>query len=173
MKETIVRAARKCLDESNGKKLTIKDIVKECDITRQTFYYHFRDISDMAQWIIEREAEKFIQEASGQNDPEKIIKSFFIATIDGMPYVKKAFKTNYQDEIHAIIENEACLLFERLMKRNAAYSGLKNHERVMFMRYHICAITGILNEWTEEDSENIDEIVHQIYLMIRGGLKEF
>ena len=41
MKETIAEAARTLLMEKRKKKLTVKDIVDECSITRQAFYYHF------------------------------------------------------------------------------------------------------------------------------------
>lgn len=40
MKETIAEAARKLLMEKKVKKLTVKDIVETCEITRQAFYYH-------------------------------------------------------------------------------------------------------------------------------------
>ena len=33
--------------EKNKKKLTVKDIVDECQITRQAFYYHFEDIPEL------------------------------------------------------------------------------------------------------------------------------
>ena len=37
MKEIIAEAAKKLLMEQNAKKLTVKDIVEECQITRQPF----------------------------------------------------------------------------------------------------------------------------------------
>lgn len=36
-------------------KITVKDIVDDCNISRQTFYYHFKDIMDVIEW-------SFIQE---------------------------------------------------------------------------------------------------------------
>lgn len=44
MKEAIAEAARILLLEKKVRKLTVKDIVEECHITRQTFYYHFEGI---------------------------------------------------------------------------------------------------------------------------------
>ena len=41
MKEIIAEAARKLILEKKVKKLTVKDTVEECQITRQAFYYHF------------------------------------------------------------------------------------------------------------------------------------
>ena len=54
MKKTIAEAARKLLIDKNVKKLTVKDIVAECQITRQTFYYHFEDIPALIQWVIKQ-----------------------------------------------------------------------------------------------------------------------
>lgn len=42
MKKTIAEAASNLLFEKKVKKLTVKDIVEECHITRQAFYYHLR-----------------------------------------------------------------------------------------------------------------------------------
>lgn len=46
MKEVIASAARKLILEKKVKKLTVKDIVEECQITRQAFYYHFEGIPE-------------------------------------------------------------------------------------------------------------------------------
>lgn len=61
MKETIAEAARTLLMEKRKKKLTVKDIVDECSITRQAFYYHFEDIPELFRWIIERDTEKLLK----------------------------------------------------------------------------------------------------------------
>lgn len=39
MKELIAEAARTLLTDHHVKKLTVKDIVEQCHITRQAFYY--------------------------------------------------------------------------------------------------------------------------------------
>ena len=57
MKKTIAEAASNLLFEKKVKKLTVKDIVEECHITRQAFYYHFEDIPDLIQWVLYQEME--------------------------------------------------------------------------------------------------------------------
>lgn len=51
-KDMIARAVETLLLEKKVKKLTVKDIVNECQITRQTFYYHFTDIPDLVRWVV-------------------------------------------------------------------------------------------------------------------------
>lgn len=36
-------------------KITISEIVKECQINRKTFYYHFEDIYELLEWHLEQE----------------------------------------------------------------------------------------------------------------------
>ena len=34
-------------------KITVKDLVEKCSISRQTFYYHFQDILEVIEWSAE------------------------------------------------------------------------------------------------------------------------
>lgn len=56
----------KAIEESfirllNGRpldKITIKDIVDDCGISRNTFYYHFQDITALLQHILNADVER-------------------------------------------------------------------------------------------------------------------
>ena len=63
MKEKIAKAARKLLVEKSNKKLTVTDIVEECQITRQAFYYHFEDIPELFRWALEKDTQRMLQES--------------------------------------------------------------------------------------------------------------
>ena len=66
MKEAIAAAARTLVMDKHVKKLTVKDIVEECGITRQAFYYHFADIPELLQWVLERETAQILQRSRQQ-----------------------------------------------------------------------------------------------------------
>lgn len=70
MKEIIAEAAWTLLFEKKVKKLTIKDIVEECHITRQAFYYHFEDIPDLMRWQLKQGARKLMEEGLKKQDLE-------------------------------------------------------------------------------------------------------
>lgn len=46
---------RKTLD-----KITVKDIVDDCNLNRQTFYYHFHDTYDLLEWLYVDETKDII-----------------------------------------------------------------------------------------------------------------
>ncbi|MEF2596121.1 MAG: TetR family transcriptional regulator [Lachnospiraceae bacterium] len=171
MKDNIAEAARRLLMENNVKKLTVKDIVEECRITRQTFYYHFQDIPELISWVIERETERLRSKAEAQEDPEKRLKFFFAVSLNAMPYIRQSMLTNYRDEIGRILLAH----FRRMIEESAEGKELAHRcsqaEFDLIIRYHSMAILGILASWSEEDTKHQDEVVHQIYKMIAEGIK--
>ena len=50
-KEIIIRTLFELLNEKPLAKITVKDIVERCGVNRNTFYYHFRDISDVVESV--------------------------------------------------------------------------------------------------------------------------
>ena len=42
-------------------KITVTDIIKDCNVNRKTFYYHFEDIYDLLKWILEQEAVEVVK----------------------------------------------------------------------------------------------------------------
>lgn len=37
-------------------KVTVSELIRECNINRNTFYYHFSDIYDLLKWMFEQES---------------------------------------------------------------------------------------------------------------------
>ena len=54
MKETIADAFLAMLARKSIDKITVKDLVESCHISRQSFYYHFQDITQVLEWVVER-----------------------------------------------------------------------------------------------------------------------
>jgi len=48
-------------------KITVRDIVEECEINRNTFYYHYSDIYDLLDDVFRVETEKFMSEDVDEN----------------------------------------------------------------------------------------------------------
>lgn len=51
----------------------MSDIVKDCQINRKTFYYHFKNIYDLVKWMLEEEAVEIVKKLHLMNDYEDAI----------------------------------------------------------------------------------------------------
>jgi len=54
MKEQIADAFLTLADQRHIDKITVKDLAAYCGISRASFYYHFQDILELIEWIIQR-----------------------------------------------------------------------------------------------------------------------
>lgn len=52
----------KLLNEKPLSKISVKDIVEDCGINRNSFYYHFQDIPSLLESMVTDEADKIIEE---------------------------------------------------------------------------------------------------------------
>lgn len=66
-KKAIAYSFKSLLKEKPFNKITINDIANNCDINRQTFYYHFQDIQDLTEWICIREVDKILNNRRREN----------------------------------------------------------------------------------------------------------
>ncbi len=144
MKESIAEAVHTLLMDQHVKKLTVKDIVNECQITRQAFYYHFEDIPALFRWVLEKKKEQIVQTALEQESPEKGLRYFLLMAINATPYVKKAMQSNYRDELDHLLTEYVYLLFEQIVEREGLYQTLTRAELKFVLRYHSQAVLSII-----------------------------
>ena len=160
-------------DGEKARKLTVKDIVEECHITRQSFYYHFEDIPDLLRWVLEQGLERMMEETQAKKNGEESIRYFFLMAVNAMPYVRKTMESNYGEEMEHLLRQQIFRLFERAVEEARLYQSCSQSELKLILRYHSSAVIGLLQEWTEEDTRNLDQIAHEVYQLITGGISPF
>lgn len=67
-KEALADSLLKLLSKRSFDKITVKDIVEDCGVNRQTFYYHFHDIYDLVEWIFQDAAARVAQKNLDYDD---------------------------------------------------------------------------------------------------------
>ena len=61
MKYALAQSLKKLLTTRKLDKITVKDIVEDCGVNRQTFYYYFRDRHDMLEWNFHDATERLLR----------------------------------------------------------------------------------------------------------------
>lgn len=55
-KKALANSLKELMKDISLNKISVKNIVDNCGLNRQTFYYHFQDIFDLVEWIYKTEA---------------------------------------------------------------------------------------------------------------------
>ena len=170
MKAIIAEAAIALLTERKMNKLTVKDIVDQCHITRQTFYYHFEDIPDLFRWMIKEFTNNIFQEVLSKENVEDGLRCFFVMAIHALPYAKRGLNSNYGEELEQLSRQYIEQFFASIAEKQNFYRHCSIAETKIIVRYHSLAILGLLREWEPQDTEQLDQIVHTVYRLLMEGI---
>lgn len=60
-KQALSKALKELMEDQSFEKISVSDICERCHMNRKSFYYHFRDKYDLANWIFDTEFVELIQ----------------------------------------------------------------------------------------------------------------
>lgn len=106
MKEIIAQETKKLLFDKKVKKLTVKDIVDACHITRQAFYYHFADIPELIKWMLEQ------------------LRRFFTTAVNARSVIKKGLESNYGKEAEKLLIQNMQALIRRVAEKQGRFKAV-------------------------------------------------
>lgn len=55
-KTALAASLKKFMSRKALSKITVSEIIADCNVNRKTFYYHFGDIYELLKWMLEQEA---------------------------------------------------------------------------------------------------------------------
>ena len=169
MKKHIVETAKQLLYQQKKKKLTVKDIVDACGITRQTFYYHFEDIPDLIRWSLNYEFQMIAQQGVQEYDLETVIGKFLQTVLEKRPYVEKILETNYGETVERLMMNGMKEYLVQMIDEKHLFQQCSRTEVKIIVNCYAYALKGIVIEW---DTLNLDieTAVHQIHRLFTGKM---
>lgn len=119
---------------------------------------------------LKRDGEKLVDEALAFQDPEQGLKYFFQIAINVAPYIRRGIQTNYGPELRQMLFEGCYRFFEQAALRKNVAEKLPNGDIRLFLRNHCNGIIGILQGWTDEDTQNLDRIAHKFCFFAQNSL---
>ena len=146
--------------------VTVTDITNACGMSRNSFYYHFKDKQDLIWWIYSNfhDTELDLTPKTVQEDCVNIF-SFMRKHAD---FFKQAFKDTRQNNFRDAYYGTGCDDYIRMidMHLDENHEHLPKWEKVFLARYFSLAGTAITIEHLEQGTEDTDAYVMEIIGMI-------
>jgi len=152
--KAIQNAFMKLLEERPLNKITVKDIVTECGINRNTFYYHFGDIPALLESVIIKETDSIIRNYSTVDtltDGLAIAIDFAMKNKAAVMHIYKSVSRDIYERFlwntldHVIFEYYSSMFGDR---------KISEKDRDLILNYYKCTCFGIVTKWLEEDMKD-------------------
>lgn len=172
-KNLMKNSLKKLIKEKPIAKITISDIAEDCNISRMTFYYHFKDIYDLVEWCILSDAEESIHgELANDTWENELITIFTVARMNKEFYLS-LFRSMDRELAERYIlrytDNVAALIVEE----NLGPLTTTEENRARLADYYSHAIMGIISCWAIGGmKESIDYLSKCLSGLIKGGISE-
>lgn len=129
-------------------KITISEITESCNLSRKSFYYHFKDKYDLVNWIFYTEFVSVVQDISSV-DIWKLLERVCIYLYDNKFFYSNALKERGQNSFSDYFID----ILEPFMLINFG-SIFENHsEKEFFSTYFADATRMAITRWLIEDKD--------------------
>ena len=146
-KKAIMSSFWKLLNDRPLNQITIKDIVEDCGINRNSFYYHYQDLPSLIEEIVEDLIKVTIEEHPTINTFEECLNMVINMVIDN----KKAVYHIYNSVDHCILERYMLDITRYAVKTYidtvSSQIDLDEKESQMIINYHCCELFGQIIKW--------------------------
>lgn len=171
-KQAICNSFIKLLNQKPLDKIHVKDIVEDCGINRNTFYYHYSDIYELTKDIFERETLKTIKKNNS-------ITKWQDGVLDSIEFAlnnKKAIYHIYNSVSREQLERYLLCVVHRIMEQviAAKSKGLKvNETDIHYVTlFYEHAIVGIIMDWLQNNMKGEPELaIKEIGRIFDGNIK--
>lgn len=136
------------LESESLDKITVRDIVEECEINRNTFYYHYSDIYDLLDDVFRVETEKFMSEDVDENTT--FGEEYERAACFVLKYKKAIlhiYDSKKRDVLQNYLETLAFSFISRFVKKEADGYGLPDEDIDYITSFYTHAIVGNTLGW--------------------------
>lgn len=157
--------------EKDIDKITVKDIVEKCHITRQTFYYHFQDIMDVIEWSMQQRMEEILSKSLKVTSVQEAVR-ILVSSVDKHPeIIIKLMNSQKREQTERLLINTIRSYMQEMIDKKELFMDMKRSDLKMAIKFFSYAIVGILLEINHKrKAVDLDLISTQIYQLMTGEM---
>ena len=169
-KQALADALKRLMKEKAFIKICVGDIVKECGLTRQAFYYHFKDKYDLMNWIYYTETARFMCSYDTVDNWTDGLKDLCCYMKENSVFYINALNTTGQDSfpeyLQEYIRNISIAVIE-----NMSDTGFDQEKWGFTIDFFSTAFIGLIIKWANNGmKEDPADYVAQIRAIFDGSL---
>ena len=163
----------KLLNEKPLKQITVKDIVDDCGVNRNTFYYHFQDISQLLVSMVQDETDQLIAKyptISSLDECLEAIISFALKNKRAVMHIYRSVNRDiYEQSEWRVCEHSVTTYLDTIIGDRK----ISKEDRYLIVEYLKCVCFGIVNNWLENGmQDDIRSMAHRLCELKEGELEE-
>lgn len=166
-KRALAATLKRLMEKKPLSKITVTELAQECGINRHTFYYHFRDLYDLVEWICTDEMMQAMDEDGRLHSWRESLRGFCAYALNNKTFVFGIRDAMPKDQILEIMFHCSIRVAEAALKEECPDICLMPDRWKFVVDFYAGAFHGILMLWIEEGmSRDPEELIRLLAAVI-------
>ena len=172
-RKAIMQSFLKLVDQRPINKVTIKDIVEDCGINRNTFYYHFSDIPALIEAIVQEEAAELFQTHPTITSYEECIRLAIQEIQKNRRAVLHIYNSSNRDIYEHYLMQMCQYIVETYFNTLLGDKKINRQDREIIVTVYSCQCFGLFIDWLNNNlSDEFPQRVERLCELRKGMLEE-
>ncbi len=171
-KKAIADSFLKLLREKPLDKITIKDIVEDCGINRNTFYYHFEDIPALVEMILREETERVLGEHLGEDSWEEGFIAAARFALENKRSIYHIYNSVNREVFERYLNQIGMDVMERFVEKAARGFSVSPEDQKLMASFYRAALTGMILDWLACGMKyEPEDVIRRMGVMLKGSIE--
>ena len=172
-KKALAASLKKAMALKPLSKVTVSEIIADCDVNRKTFYYHFEDIYALLKWMLEQEAIEVVKQFDLLTDYKEAILFVMDYVEDNAHILNCAYDSMGRDEMKRFFYADFIGIIQTMvdgMEKELGVSAPADCKDFL-CNFYTEALAGALIEWVKDRSKySREQVLTYLTLIARTSL---
>ena len=172
-RKAIMASFVKLLEERPLSKVTVKDIVEDCGINRNTFYYHFEDIPSLIEAIVREETETVLHNHEAIESFEECLEIASRFILQHRKAALHIYNSSGRDIYQRYLMQMCRYVVESYINTKFTDFHPSEEDRDIILQLYSCQCFGLFIDWLDSGlKEDIQPKLHRLCELRHGMIEE-
>lgn len=170
-KNSIAISLKKIMSKKSLTKITINDITDECGISRMTFYYHFKDIYDLIEWIFIRNIDKVLEDKKTYDTWKYGVLNILNAIEENKHFILGVYNFINREQIEHYLYKIVYNLIINVIEEKCVDMVIEDDQKKFIGDFYKYAFVGVILNWINNGmKEQPIKIVKYLNIILSGNI---
>lgn len=152
-------------------KITINDLTSDCGISRMAFYYHFKDIYDLTEWVCLEDATRALAGKKTYDNWQEGLRQIFEAVLENKPFIMNVYHSVSREQIENYLFRLTYDLIMGVVEEKSVGMDIAEENKKFIADFYKYSFVGIMLDWIKQGMrEDYQEIAEKMSITLRGNI---
>ena len=169
-KKALASSLKKMLTTKRLDKITVTDITNDCEVKRQTFYYHFQDIYDLLEWMFESDGMRVLEGKKTYSTWQMGYLQILNYMKENQKFIINVYNSLSRDYLEKFLYRETYELLHNVLEEQTDHIFLNAENKEFIVSFYKYAFVGLTLEWIEGGmKESVENITERLSTIMNGN----